>query len=152
MPMYVCRWPDGDCSFVSARSKAEAIERLDEVSNAEGCPLEAFPDFLVHLHLEDDGRVTLSGFGDRMEGIWEFLYPLLWQALGDEASPERVRDAVGAERHRIQAKDGPAPETGRGRELKEMTAMPTSMVNRIVRRAGRKILDETTIPPKNRRH
>ena len=39
MPLYLCHWPKGDYSFVFVASKGEAIERLDEVGNAEGCPL-----------------------------------------------------------------------------------------------------------------
>ena len=38
MPLYLCRWTNGDCSFVFAGSKREAIELLDGVGNAEGCP------------------------------------------------------------------------------------------------------------------
>ena len=41
MPLYLCRWPNGDCSVVWAANKGEAIELLDEVDNAEGCPLTA---------------------------------------------------------------------------------------------------------------
>jgi len=37
MPLYLCRWPNGDCSFVQAATKGEAIELLDEIANAEGC-------------------------------------------------------------------------------------------------------------------
>jgi len=31
----MCRWPDGDLSFVSARNKQDAIITLDEWDNAE---------------------------------------------------------------------------------------------------------------------
>jgi len=36
MPVFMCRWPNGDFSFVSARNKSKAIEALDEIDNAEG--------------------------------------------------------------------------------------------------------------------
>ena len=39
VPAFLCRWPNGDCSVVMARSKADAIEKLDEVANAEDCPM-----------------------------------------------------------------------------------------------------------------
>ena len=51
MPLYMCRWPNGDCSVVWATNKGEAIEILDEVDNAEGCPLMALRDFMVHFRL-----------------------------------------------------------------------------------------------------
>lgn len=37
MPLYLCRWPNGDCSVVWARNKQDAIAELDQVGNAEGC-------------------------------------------------------------------------------------------------------------------
>ena len=152
MPVFVCRWPDGDCSLVFARSKEAAIERLDEVGNAEGCPAEPAPEFLITLHLQDDGTVTVDEFGDGMEGIWEFLYPLLSQAFQEHAKPNQVRAAVRAERHRVHARDTPAPETELGRNLKRIAEMPTRTVNRIVREVGAKALDEADVPPRNRRH
>jgi hypothetical protein len=44
MPLYLCRWTNGDCSFVFAANRGEAIEGLDEVGNAEGCPLTPIHD------------------------------------------------------------------------------------------------------------
>jgi hypothetical protein len=39
MPIYIWRWQNGDFSAVSASSKKDAIELLDEVGNAEVCQL-----------------------------------------------------------------------------------------------------------------
>jgi hypothetical protein len=36
MALYLCRWTNGDCSFVFTARKGEAIELLDEIGNAEG--------------------------------------------------------------------------------------------------------------------
>ena len=36
MPVYLCRWPNGEVSIVQARDKTDAIFRLDEFDNAEG--------------------------------------------------------------------------------------------------------------------
>ena len=30
MPLFLCRWPNGDCSVVLARTKADAIVELDQ--------------------------------------------------------------------------------------------------------------------------
>jgi len=61
MPVYKLRWPNGNFSFVSAASQQEAIEALDEIDNAEGCPLSVVEDFMVHFHLEEDGTFGLKG-------------------------------------------------------------------------------------------
>ena len=39
MPLFLCRWPNGDCSVVLARTKEDAIIELDQVGNAEDCPI-----------------------------------------------------------------------------------------------------------------
>ncbi len=39
MPLFLCRWPNGDCSIVLARTKEDAIIELDQVGNAEDCPI-----------------------------------------------------------------------------------------------------------------
>jgi hypothetical protein len=64
MPLYLCRWPNGDCSVIRAANKAEAIEMLDEVDNAEGCPLTPLSDFMVHFRLSDAGKIECEGFGE----------------------------------------------------------------------------------------
>jgi hypothetical protein len=45
MPLFICRWQNGDFSAVSASSKKDAIELLDEVGNAETCELCWFHGF-----------------------------------------------------------------------------------------------------------
>jgi hypothetical protein len=42
MPLYLCRWPNGDCSVVWARNREDAIGELDQVGNAKGYPLIPF--------------------------------------------------------------------------------------------------------------
>jgi len=77
MPVYKCRWANGDFSFVSAASQQEAVEALDEIGNAEGCPLSVVEDFMVHFHLDEDGTFGLEGFGEVTEqAIWQD-YPVL---------------------------------------------------------------------------
>ena len=34
MPLFLCRWSNGDCSAVLAQSKQDALIKLDEVANA----------------------------------------------------------------------------------------------------------------------
>ena len=83
MPLFLCRWPNGDCSVVLARSKRDALIKLDEVDNAEGCPLVRLDDFQVHFHLTDDGELTLEGFGEVTDGdIWHICYPVFDDVKG----------------------------------------------------------------------
>ena len=68
MPIYMCRWPNGDFSFVLAANQQEAVETLDEIDNAEGCPLSVVEEFMVHFRLEEDGSFELEGFGGSDRG------------------------------------------------------------------------------------
>src|SRR5689334_712590 len=46
MSMFMCRWPNGDLSFVHAPSKEEAIIALDEWDNAELAEITRVSDFM----------------------------------------------------------------------------------------------------------
>jgi hypothetical protein len=165
MPLFACRWPNGDVSFVLARNKEAAIEELDEVDNAEGCPIVPVQDFQVHFRLDNGGELRLEQFGERVEQfIWEDLYPALdaaWSAICDEqaktgtstltpAHRERIRQAVEAERGRVHLEDTPAPQTELAKDLKKMTSMPSSLVNKYVRAGAKKALKAWR--PKGKRH
>ena len=45
MPMYLCRWPNGDCSAVWARDEQDATLKLDEVGDAKGYAIRRLPEF-----------------------------------------------------------------------------------------------------------
>jgi hypothetical protein len=88
MPLYICRWQNGDFSAVSTSSRAEAIELLDEVGNAEVCELFAIKNFMVHFRLKDEADdvgemapIELEGFGEGTEGVLcDRVYPLYFKA------------------------------------------------------------------------
>jgi hypothetical protein len=67
MPTYMCRWENGDISFVSAVSKDDAIGALDEVGAATAGMLQAVNHFMVHLTLDDDGELELESLGEDTE-------------------------------------------------------------------------------------
>ena len=124
MPVYICRWPNGDFSIVSAVNKQRAIELLDEVGNAEGSP----------------------SYGEATEGkIMEWGYPLLDHAWGEIASgrleedrrANAIQEAVAAERARVvhAAKE---PETELGKRIKGLTDAPAGTINRIVKDQARR--------------
>lgn len=132
VPLFLCRWPNGDCSVVLARDKANAIEKLDEVANAEGCPMIELSAAQVHFALTDEGRLVLDGFGDETEReIFEFCYPELDAAL---AAGKDIVSAVHRERDRVNDDQSAteAPATELGRRVKAQLDMPTTIVNRMV--------------------
>ena len=138
MPIFLCRWPNGDCSLVSARTKAEAIERLDEVANAEGCPITRLEHLQVHFRLTDEGQLALDGLGEAMEEeIFGSCYPELEQALADG---DDLAVAVSRERDRVQVAAVKVPQTELGQRAKRELDMPTTLVDRIVSTAAKQRL------------
>ncbi len=153
MPVFMCRWPNGDFSFVSARSKSEAIETLDEIDNAEGCPLSVVEDFMVHFRLEEDGSFEHEGFGEVTENtVWK-EYPILDKTLdhvfgklkGEPLTREDMQvigEAVGKERERVKAKKMKQPATHLGQEIKKAMDVPTSMIEREIKKTAMEKLRE----------
>ena len=152
MPLYLCRWQNGDCSFVQAANKGEAIEILDEIGNAEGCPLTPVHDFMVHFRLSDAGELEFEEFGEVTKDVLlEGSYPVLDEAFLEAPREERsgeptaegaqmIRDAVQQERNRIKPKNIQPPQTELGRRIKSQTDAPTRMIDRIVRKVGKESL------------
>jgi len=157
MPLFLCRWPNGDCSVVLARTKDDAIVALDQAGNAEGCPIAQLRTFQMHFALTDQGDLALERFGEgTKEDVFAFAYPLLEHAL-DEASrgeasaddesppPDRraaIVCAVEQERSRLD-REGVAPtepQTELGRHVKRRTDLPTILIDRLVRQHATKTL------------
>jgi hypothetical protein len=165
MPVFACRWTNGDVSFVLAPSKEAAIEQLDEVDNAEGCPITQVPEFQIHLALTDDGGLNFEGWGELTEDVvWNTLYPKLheawctvWREQEDTndrtvtpQQQERIRRAVQDERERVGDKKVTEPQTEVGKEIKRMSDMPTSLINKIVREGAKERLKN--FKPRGERH
>jgi hypothetical protein len=151
MPLYLRRWQNGDCSFVQAANKGEAIEILDEIGNAEGCPVTPVQDFMVHFRLSNTGELEFEEFGEVTKNVLlETAYPLLDKAFLEAPREERsseptegaqmIRDAVQQERKRIKPKEVAPPQTELGRRIKSQTDAPTGMIDRIVRKVGKESL------------
>jgi hypothetical protein len=159
MPLYLCRWPNGDCSLVWARNKAEALIALDQVGNAEGCPFIPLKEFQLHLRLSDEGQLESEAFGEGMkETILHVAYPLLEQTLAEvyaegegteetitPAQQERIRAAVQRERERVQVDRSAIvePETEIGKDSKRQTGMATPLINRIVQQTSKRMLADS---------
>jgi hypothetical protein len=157
MPLFLCRWPNGDCSVVLARTKADAIVELDQVGNAEECPITPVRTFQLQFALTDRGELALERFGDgTKEEVVSFAYPLLENALdeayrgeGDGESeglpPDKraaIARAVEQERSRLDREETATtePETELGRAVKSRTDMPTILIDRLVRKGATKKL------------
>jgi hypothetical protein len=88
MPLFICRWQNGDFSAVSASSKKDAIELLDEVGNAETSELFTMKNFVVHFRLkqemdeiDDFVPVKLEGFGEQtVDMLCDRVYPEYFKA------------------------------------------------------------------------
>ncbi len=153
MPVFMCRWPNGDFSFVSARNKSKAIEALDEIGNAEGCPLSVVEDFMVHFRLEEDVCFEHEGVGEVNENTFWKDYPILDETFTrifeeikcGQLTREHMRvigDAVGKERERVKPKGVQQPETNLGREIKNSMDVPTSMIEREIKKTAMEKLKE----------
>jgi len=111
MPIYMCRWENGDISFVSAMSKDGAIWALDEVGAATAGMLYAVNQFMVHLTLDDHGELELESLGEDTEHfIRNVAYPILNKvqaemisvdAEGTDEAQKLIAEAVGQERMRL---------------------------------------------------
>ena len=64
MPVFAVRGVDGQVGIVAARKKMDAVERLDEFANFEGCPIRELPDVLLLLDIDDDGEMALRHLGE----------------------------------------------------------------------------------------
>lgn len=99
MPLFICRWLNGDFSAASARTREEAIELLAEVGNAEICEVYAVDNFMVHFHVKaeaDDFEemlpVKFGGFGEQTHRmLCERMYPAYFGAIS-EIDKDRPND------------------------------------------------------------
>ena len=111
MPIYMCRWENGDISFVSATSKDDAIWALDEVGAATAGMLNEVNHFMIHLTLDDHGELELESLGEDAEhSICEVAYPILNKVQvemisidtdGTDAAQKLITEAVAQERIRL---------------------------------------------------
>jgi hypothetical protein len=177
MPLFACRWPSGDVSFVLAANKEAAVEQLDEIANAEGLPLVQIPRFMLHLKLTDSLKLVPPDFGiqhfleleglgeDTDDVVWHKLYPKLYEtmkAIWEEQDADnrrtitaeqeqRIRAAVEAERERLDNPEEVMAQTEIGKELKQMTDMPASIVNKMASSAAKQRLQDWD-PKKDKKH
>jgi len=158
MPLYLCRWPNGDVSIVMARNRNDASIQLDEFENADYAEISPLSEFLIDFRLDDEGRLELAELGEGTEdAIMGTAFPELEETLtSDELlaltpeSPEyqkKLREAVQRERERLwgaqRHKKVRRPRTELGKRLQKSMAASTTLVDRWVEEMAGNILDET---------
>ncbi len=151
--MFMCRWPNGDLSFVHAPTKEEAIIALDEWDNAELAEIRRVSDFMVDFRLNARGELQLREFGEALnDHIWEKAFPLISEARqpalsgGDEptsAGKEMIRKAVQQEKKRLVGKKRlKVADTELGKSIQSQIGAPAALVNRHVRRRATEVLEQ----------
>lgn len=153
--VYLCRWPNGECSMVVAGSRRDALIQLDECSEANPAWLAPMESCMVDFKLNEGGELELGGFGEDTEDIiWERCYPELRALLSREDVVEErggnlsdqvkreIRKAVEHERTRLCASQAPGPdaETETGKKLQKEMEMAGPVADFHVRRTADRIL------------
>jgi hypothetical protein len=170
MPLFICRWQNGDFSAVSASSREEAVELLDEVGNADVAEVFTAKRFMVHFQLkkqldnvEEPVPVDLEGFGEETyDTLCERVYPVYSKAsmrvhndlhANDDVPKEEydaglkvLNDALAAERMRNE--DSKKPELSDDPDvakLQEQVDVPRPMAEQAVKERRRRAMSE--MPP-----
>jgi len=151
----MCRWPNGDLSFVSARNKEDAIIMLDEWDNAEPAEVRQIQNFMVDFRLTDDGELEFQAFGERsLDEIWGRAYPVLHQTSlkaprtsADEptlSGKEMIRKAVKVEKNRLTGKKKPKlADTELGKSVQSQMGAPAALVNRYIKQIATEVLKKS---------
>ncbi len=130
--MFMCRWPNGDVSFLSARNKEDAIIMLDEWDNAELAELRLIRDFMVDFRLTDKGELEFQSFGEDCQN----------EIFGKG----NIRKAVEAERTRLVATKNPKlAETELGKTIQKQLGAPAALVDRRLKAVATEILAKSPI-------
>lgn len=64
MALFVCRWPNGDFSFVQAASKEAGLTALQQVGDPMSCCLSELSDFLAHFPSTGTAKVMVRRSGE----------------------------------------------------------------------------------------
>jgi hypothetical protein len=142
MSIFLCRWPNGDVSIVSARNKDDAIEALDEFDNADHAEISQLKaQFLVDFRLDADGHLELNQFGESTQGeIMETAFPELEKTQSED--PAVIRQAVELERTRLweTQKETKEAKTEIGQRLQEQLGAAAVVADRAVEREAKEVL------------
>lgn len=168
MAIFLCRWPNGSFSVVGAANKAEALMELDEIGDTDGAEISRMPSCMLDFEIVPpdanceigfESIIRFSSFGeDTRSFILKKAYPKLNETLGTALKAEETdlvaarklwAEAVEIEMHRVHHEPITAA-TEIGRRIQHQTGMSGVVANRIVRKAGKRLLEslETESKPK----
>jgi hypothetical protein len=112
MRTFLARWPNGDVSFVAAKSEEAACELMDEVGdpfNIQLIPLGNAP-LAMHFKLTDTGDLELEELNETADECFSKALPRIYAARGEmydakvqldsDQWKEGMRKAVESERAR----------------------------------------------------
>jgi hypothetical protein len=95
---YLCRWPNGDCSVVTALTMRDALVQLDEWGAAEPEMLHPIERCMLDFSLTDTGDLQLAETGEETRDIiYEACYPLLSEMLGSKRLEPLFRNSASEE-------------------------------------------------------
>jgi hypothetical protein len=151
--VYLCRWPNGECSVVVAGSRRDAILMLDEWGGAHPSYVHPIESFMADFGLTERGEIKLLIFGEETrELIWKTCYPdldalLLQDDVTDDAgnllpkAESRVRDAVAHEQsRRWDSQPNDEPSTELGKSLARQMGTSAVVADSYIKTAAKKIL------------
>jgi len=155
MPLFLCRWPNGDLSVVAASDKTDAVARLREHGDAEHVKLWQTPECLITFRLDDLGDFELLGFGARTANFaTEKCYPELGKTICNvdrddihgytPAALDQIRAAVDHERTRQEIDESKQADAKMWRELHGDTDMPSPLLDGLIRSVGMQIVHSTS--------
>ena len=159
--LFLCRWPNGDCSVVAAVTKRDAIVQLDEWGAAEPDMLHPIAGCMLDFGLNEAGDLELNEMGEETRAvIYETCYPHLSEMLGSKeleplysdspteqekkTATERLRAAVETEKKRLWDAETPigTAKTELGKEIQRRMGASSVLADHYADQIGENILEE----------
>ena len=145
MPVYLCRWPNGDVSLAAGESEVEVADVLDEVDNPDGAELMQL-DHAIAVHWKlgtrpgEEGTLPLrfEGMSEQLESsIYERAYPV-YDEVRTKSDPTvtELTEALKHEKNPIYRKaPEPSPNPSVVR-LQDELQMPRVVLEHLAGRAA----------------
>ena len=145
MPAYLCRWPNGDVSVVSASTEVEVADVLDEVDNPDEAELiELGHPIAFHFRLGDKSNgeelpLEYEGMNEDLEdSILERAYPIFNEVLhSDDVTDARLSTALEHEKNPIYSKQPDLSEDPAAANIQQQLGMPKVLVEHFTQNAMR---------------
>lgn len=145
MPVYLCRWPNGDVSLAAGESEVEVADVLDEVDNPDAAELMQLDHpIAIHFKLgtkpDEEGTLPLrfEGMSEQLESsIYERAYPV-YNEVRTKPDPtvKELTEALKHEKNPIYRK-APEPSSNSSvARLQDELQMPRVVLEHLASRAA----------------